>query len=154
MGEGLRSVLCLYVTVLGEILDDSIVGKLARLGETVHAFVGFDENMSVVNEGLELILLCMMQAGMTMTGFTFIQHGHGGIQVEVFHTNRHAFCIRSRLDTVEEVLGCNNVGGGSTNVSWVLDDIAANGEVDAFGFGLLWSYFGNDAQIGGALSHW
>jgi hypothetical protein len=28
--------------------------------------------------------------------------------------------------------------------------------VDAFGFGLLWSYFGNDVQIGGAwaISHW
>jgi hypothetical protein len=32
MGKGTRTVLCLYATVLGEMLDQSIVGELARQG--------------------------------------------------------------------------------------------------------------------------
>jgi hypothetical protein len=51
MGEETRSVLCLYVSVLGEMLDESIVGELASLGNAVHAFTDFDKNMSVVDEG-------------------------------------------------------------------------------------------------------
>jgi hypothetical protein len=45
------------VAVLGEILDESVVGELASLGKTVDAVADFDENVSVVDEGLELILL-------------------------------------------------------------------------------------------------
>jgi hypothetical protein len=74
MSEGTRSMLCMYVTVLGEMLDESIVGKLARLGKTVHAFVAFDDNMSVVDEGLELVLL--HDAG--RNDFDGIQHGPRG----------------------------------------------------------------------------
>ena len=43
-------------------------------------------------------------------------------------------------DAVEVALSCSNVGGGSTKVSWVLDEVIASGEADAFGFYLLWSY--------------
>jgi hypothetical protein len=57
IGEETRNMLCLYVTVLGEMLDESIVGELASLGKTVQAFTDFDENMSVVNKRLELVLL-------------------------------------------------------------------------------------------------
>jgi hypothetical protein len=52
----------------------------------------------------------------------------------------------------EEALGCDDVGGGSTNVSWVLDEVAANGEADSFGFFFLWSDFGYDAQVCGTAT--
>jgi hypothetical protein len=35
MGEEARSMLCLDVTVLGEMLDKSVVGQLAILGKTI-----------------------------------------------------------------------------------------------------------------------
>jgi hypothetical protein len=57
MGEVTGSVLYLYVTELGEMLDESIVGELTSFANTVHAFADFDENVSVVDEGLELVLL-------------------------------------------------------------------------------------------------
>jgi hypothetical protein len=56
MGEETKGVFCLYVTALGEMLDESIVDELASLGKTVYALADFDENMSVVDEGLELVL--------------------------------------------------------------------------------------------------
>jgi hypothetical protein len=38
MGEETRSMLYLDVTVLGEMLDESVVGQLAGLGKTAHVF--------------------------------------------------------------------------------------------------------------------
>ena len=38
MGEETRSMICLDVIVLGEMLDESVVGQLASLGKTAHAF--------------------------------------------------------------------------------------------------------------------
>jgi hypothetical protein len=74
---------------------------------------------------------------------------HGSVQVEVFDADRRAFCVWSEQDAIEEALGCGNAGGGSLNVSYMLGEVATNGEADAFGCCLLWSYFGNDAQVGG-----
>jgi hypothetical protein len=62
---------------------------------------------------------------------------HGSVRVKVFDVDRHEFCIGSGLDAVEEELDGGSVGKGSTNVFWVLDEVAANGEANAFDFGLL-----------------
>jgi hypothetical protein len=78
---------------------------------------------------------------------------HGGVQVEIFDADRYVFCIGSGWDPVE-ALGCNDSGSGSTNVSRILDEVAATDEADTFGFSLLWSQFGNDALVGSALSCW
>jgi hypothetical protein len=57
MVEETRSVLCLQETVLGEMLDELIVGELSSLRKAVHALADFDENMSVVDERSEIVLL-------------------------------------------------------------------------------------------------
>jgi hypothetical protein len=44
-------VICLFVTVMGEMPDESIVGELTSLVKTLHVFADLDENMSVVDEG-------------------------------------------------------------------------------------------------------
>jgi hypothetical protein len=49
--EETRSVICLFVTVMGEMPDESIVGELTSLVKTLHVFADLDENMSVVDEG-------------------------------------------------------------------------------------------------------
>jgi hypothetical protein len=36
------------VAVLGEVLDETLVGDEAGLANSVHAFVDFDENVAVV----------------------------------------------------------------------------------------------------------
>jgi hypothetical protein len=54
IGEKTERVLCGYAT---EMLYESIVGELAGLGKTVHAFVDFDDNVSAVDEVLMLVLL-------------------------------------------------------------------------------------------------
>jgi hypothetical protein len=71
---------------------------------------------------------------------------YGSVQVKVFDVDRHEFGIGSGQDAIEETLGCCDVGGGRINVSLVIDEVAASGEADSFGFGLiwfLWSYFDN-----------
>jgi hypothetical protein len=88
----------------------------------------------------------MMQVGISSDGASHVFFMvHGSVQVRVFDVDHHEFCIGSGRNAVEETLGCGDVGGGSTNVSYALDEVAADGELNAFGFGLLWSYFGNDA---------
>ena len=74
--------------------------------------------MSVVDEGLGLVLL--HDAG--RNNFDGDSHVsvmvHGSVQVKVFDVDRHEFCIGNGQDAIEEALGCGNVGGGSTKVSW------------------------------------
>jgi hypothetical protein len=88
---------------VGEILDESIVSELASLG-AVHAFADFDDNVSVVYEGLELVLL----HGVGRSDFDGDSHEvvlvHGSVQVEAFDVDRDEFCIESGQDAVEEAL--------------------------------------------------
>jgi hypothetical protein len=42
---------------------------------------------------------------------------HGGVQVEIFDADRHVFCIGSGWDPLQEALGCDDGGSGSTSVS-------------------------------------
>jgi hypothetical protein len=93
--------------------------------------------MSVVDEGIELVLLYDVgRNDFDGDSHVFVMV-HGSVQVRLFDVDRHGFCIGNGQDAVEEALGCGNVGGGITNISL--------GEADSFGFGLLWPYFGNDA---------
>jgi hypothetical protein len=89
--------------------------------------------MSMVYEGLELVFL--HDAG-RRDAHEFVT-AHGSVQVKVFDVDRLEVGIGSGQDAVEEALDCGYIGGGSTNDSWVFDEVAANGEVDSFGFGLL-----------------
>jgi hypothetical protein len=93
MGEETVRVFCSYVAVLGEMLDESIVGELASLGKTVHSFADFNEDVSIVDEGLELVLF--HDAGGNY--FDWDSHVlvvlHGSVQVEVFDVDRHELCV-------------------------------------------------------------
>jgi hypothetical protein len=105
MGEETRTLLCQYVTVLVGMLDESIVDERASMGKTVYAFADLDENMSVVDEGLELVLL--HDAGWN----DFDGDSHifvivsGSVQVKYFDVDRREFCIGSGQNAVEEALG-------------------------------------------------
>lgn len=69
------------------MLDESVVGELAGSGKPVHAFADFEENLSVVDDTLELVLL----------------HDNGDSHlpvvvhrsVEVFDVDHYVFCIWS-----------------------------------------------------------
>jgi hypothetical protein len=54
--EETRSVIRLYITVSGEMLDESIVGELTSPGKIVHAFADSDESMSVVDKGSRAVI--------------------------------------------------------------------------------------------------
>jgi hypothetical protein len=85
----------------GETLDESIISKLAGMGKTVNASADLDENVSVVDEVLKLVLL---HAGMIRNDFDGDSHVlvlvHGS--VEVFDVDHHEFCIRIEQAAVEE----------------------------------------------------
>ena len=94
-------MICLYVAVSSEMLDESIVGDLTSLGKTVHVFMDLDDNMSVVDERLEQVLL--HDAGRNF--FDGDSHAfvivHGSVRIKVFDADRRAFCIRSGQDAVK-----------------------------------------------------
>ena len=138
-----RPGLC-FATVFGGFLDEFIVGELASPRETVHTLADFEESMFMVDEGLELVLLHDVgRDDFDMDSHVFVTV-HGSVQVKVFDVDRHEFGIGIGQDAVKEALGCGNVGGVNTDVSWVFDEVVASSEADSFDFGLIWSYFGND----------
>jgi hypothetical protein len=87
----------LYVAVLEEMLDESIVCEFVSFGETVHTFADFDDNVSDVEEGLELVLL--RDAG--RNDFDGDSHVlvmvHRSVQVEVYEVDRLALRVDRTL---------------------------------------------------------
>jgi hypothetical protein len=62
---------------------------------------------------------------------------HQGVEVEILQNDGAVACTLCGDDAVEVNLYCEHVDGGSTAIPRIGDAIAANGEVNAIGIGLL-----------------
>ena len=47
----------LDVAMFGEVGNEFVVGYAASLGQTIHAFVDFDVDVSVVDKGAKIVLI-------------------------------------------------------------------------------------------------
>jgi hypothetical protein len=82
----------------GETLDESIISKLAGMGKTVNASADLDENVSVVDEVLKLVLLHAGRNDFDGDSHVLVLvHG----SVEVFDVDHHEG-IRIEQAAVEE----------------------------------------------------
>jgi hypothetical protein len=74
------------------------------------------------------------QAAMSLSLYKSVPAGNGTELKTRKDALQAKLPLSAHQDTFEEAVGCGNVGGGSANVSWVLDEVAANDDEDTFGF--------------------
>jgi hypothetical protein len=83
------------------MLDEPSVGELFSLRKAIYAFKDSDENMSVLTSGARLYC-CMMQAGMTLSGFACICKLSWNSSGKVFDVDRHKTLLKRHLQRTWE----------------------------------------------------
>jgi hypothetical protein len=137
------------VAVFGEVGLESNVGEEAGLFKAVHAFANFNVHPSVRGgEGLQRVLLNDFVGNYAEGKSHVFVPFHGSVEVKIFDVGDHEAGVRGRDGTIEEALGCSELGGGCADGTGVVEAVAANGESGAMSFGFLWADRGNDSAVG------
>ena len=112
----------LVVSMCGEMWDEVVIGNLACLWESVHAFVDFDEEKSVlVNKVVEVVEIDdLLGNGGDVDAHVFWVW-QVVVEVVVFDVHGHEECIIGADDAVEEDFGSDHAGGFGADVVWVID---------------------------------
>jgi hypothetical protein len=70
------------------------------------------------------------------------------VRLESTHPRTLLGGLLSGNDAVEEDFGSSHVGGRCADIAWVVDEVAADGEADSVGFGLLRANGGDNSSVG------
>ena len=81
------------VARLGKVLLEAFIGEDASLGQTVHSFVDFNEDMVIPDEVMELVLVHDVGENVLDRDLhVFVAH-HGSVEVEILDVNHHEACV-------------------------------------------------------------
>ncbi len=73
---------------------------------------------------------------------------HWHVEVEIFNVQCHILCSAGRHHTIDEYLDQCQVRSWSTDISWIVNFVAANCKSCSVYFGLVWLYFTNKFGVG------
>ena len=137
------------VTVGRQMFYKMVIGNASGLGEAVHPFSDFDVDVTVVDEGTEIVLghdgVGDDGDGDAHVGIVF--GFHGSIKVKILEVACHETGVRGRDDAVEEGLDGDEVGGFCADVSIVLDAVPSDSKADAMGVGFFGAVGGDDTKV-------
>lgn len=138
-----------FVSILSEVLDKAFVRNLSGLGETVHAFADFNEDMSIVDKAGQLVLFHdASRNGPDGDAHVFVMV-HWSVEIEVGDIDAAVGGIISGEGAVDDEFGGGHVSRGCADISRIINEIAANSEADTVRFRLLWTDVDDDAEVGG-----
>jgi len=102
-----------------------VIGNLASLREAIHPTANFNIDMTIVDNGVEIVVLhdvrrkdCNWDAHVGIVGGL-----HGGAQVEIFEVTHHVFGTGGGHNAVEEELCGDDVCGLGADIAQIFDSI-------------------------------
>lgn len=148
------SVACRCISIGGKVGDETLVGQLASLGETIHAFADFDEDEAIFDEAVEVVLFHhAFRDGPCGDAHVFVVC-HWGVQVKVGDVKTVVGGALGGECAVDDHFGCGHISGRSADIAGVIDEVAPNGEAYAVGFSFLGAHVHDNAEVGGLLAGW
>ena len=140
----------LVVSMCGEMWDEVVIGDLACLWESVHAFIDFDEDKSaLIDKFIEVVDIDDFLGG----GGDVDAHVFGVwqvvVEVVVFDVHGHEEGIVGADDTVEENFGSDHASSFGADIIWVIDKVASDSVSDAVWIFFLWAVGDDNSHVGG-----
>jgi len=114
------------------------IGKLASLWQPVHTSLNFNIDIALVDQGVGIIVIndLVRQDSHGDVHVCIVFCWHGGAQVEIFKITHHALGIGGGHNTVEQELGCGQVGCFGADISIIMDSVTTNHPAD-----MVWYHF-------------
>jgi hypothetical protein len=134
--------------VRGEKFDKTVICKLAGLRESIHAFADFGVDVSVMDEGFEVVELYDGVRQEVQRDSDVLEIWKIATKVEIFQVDGHESAVGRTDDAIEEELSCRQVGSLRGLVARIVDAVATSGPADAAGIGFFRSVGADDADVG------
>jgi len=119
------------------VLDKAVVGQDAGFSKAIHTFSNLGEDMAMVDEWGEAILLHDIVRNVFRRNAHRFVAIHWRAEAKIYNVGSEHFCIWGGHGAVEENLDGLLFSGRSADFAFVVDAVAANGEVDAVRFDLV-----------------
>jgi hypothetical protein len=149
MTEQARGVGAGVVTMGSKVFFEAGVGNDAGLREAIHPFADLNQYTIIVDNRGQVILSHDGRRNVPDVNPHVLVPVHGIVEVEILNVKGAESGTRGGNNTVEEELGCGQVGGFGGDIAWILDAVAPTGAADTVLLGFVGLEFGDNPQIGG-----
>ena len=138
----------------GLYLDETVVGNLSGVCESIHAFANFHIDVILVDFVFELIL---MHNGcwniLDGDAHVFILR-HRGVQVQIFDVHGHELGARGEEDAVEYTYLGREICCLGAAVACILNLVGVDGVAHTLFDGFFGCIGDDDLEVGGLLALW
>jgi len=129
-------------------LAEELVCKDAGLGEAVNGFPNFNENVSLLGVGVEVVLCAGVEREDRNWHLHIFETVHRGTQIKVLNVEAEIFSPWCADDTVPKHFCSGEISRPGGQFARVMNEITTGSQSNTVGIFLLWSVIDNDTCVG------